>query len=199
MLRIDLFPLLCYNTPKLVVFSLFYGVCEMEQILYIIGQGLGIAAIGLGFINYQIKSREQVLYVHILTALCFLLHYLLIGAYSGMSMNFVAAIRDIVYFKAGKNGKVSWILSVGFMLVMGIMGVMSWEAWYSIFVVVGLMINSFAMSFSNPNNVRKSILISSPMVIAYNVFVNSWGGIIYESIVIISSVIGLFRFRKARI
>ena len=168
----------------------------MEQVLYIIGQTLGVLAVILGFVNYQVKSREHVLYVHIVTALCFLVHYLLIGAYSGMAMNVVAAIRDIVYYKAGKNGRVSRVLSVGFMLIMGVMGVLAWEAWDSIFVIAGLMINSFAMSFINPNNVRKSILISSPMVITYNVFVHSYGGVIYESIVIVSSVIGLIRFGK---
>lgn len=168
----------------------------MEQILYYIGQGLGIVAVVLGFINYQVKTREQVLYVHIATTVCFTLHYMFIGAYSGMAMNFVGIIRNIVFYFAGRNGKVHKGWSISFALIMGIMGILAWESWYSVLAVVGLVINSYSMSFSNPNNIRKSILITSPLVLAYDVLVHSLGGAVYEAIVIVSSVIGLIRYRK---
>lgn len=168
----------------------------MEQILYFIGQGLGIVAVILGFINYQVKTREQVLYVHLATTICFAFHYMFIGAYSGMAMNFVGMVRNLVFYYAGKNGKVSKIWSVSFAVVMGVMGILAWENWYSVLAVVGLVINSYSMSFSNPNNIRKSILITSPMVFAYDIFVTSIGGAVYEAIVIVSSVIGLIRFSK---
>lgn len=168
----------------------------MEQILYYIGQGLGIVAVILGFVNYQVKTREQVLYVHIATTVCFTLHYMLIGAFSGMAMNFIGIIRNIVFYFAGKNGKVSKVWSVSFAVIMGIMGVIAWESWYSVLAVVGLVINSYSMSFTNPNNIRKSILITSPLVLAYDVLVSSVGGAVYEAIVIISSIVGLIRFSK---
>lgn len=168
----------------------------MEQILYYIGQALGIVAVILGFINYQVKTREQVLYVHIATTVCFTLHYMLIGAYSGMAMNFVGIIRNVVFYFAGKNGKINKAWPVSFAVIMGIMGVLSFEDWYSVLAILGLVINSYAMSFSNPNNIRKSILITSPLVLAYDVLVSSVGGAIYEGMVIVSSVIGLIRFRK---
>ena len=79
----------------------------MEQILYFIGQGLGVIAVILGFVNYQVKTREQVLLVNIATTLCFVLHYMLIGAFSGMAMNLVGFVRGIVFYFVGKNGKVA--------------------------------------------------------------------------------------------
>ncbi len=168
----------------------------MDEILYYIGQGLGIVAVVLGFINYQVKTREQVLYVHIATTVCFTLHYMLIGAYSGMAMNFVGIIRNVVFYFAGKNGKVGKVWPITFAVIMGAMGILAWENWYSVLAVVGLMINSYSMSFSNPNNIRKSILITSPLVLAYDVLVSSVGGAVYEGIVIVSSVIGLIRYSK---
>ena len=74
----------------------------MEGFLYYVGQGLGVVAVILGFINYQVKTREQVLYVHIATTLCFGFHYMLIGAYAGMAMNFVAATLKI-FFRANSE------------------------------------------------------------------------------------------------
>lgn len=171
----------------------------MEQFIYIIGQFLGVVAVVLGFINYQVKTREQVLYVHIATTLCFSLHYMLISAYAGMAMNFVGFVRNIVFYYAGKSGKVNRAWAISFSLIMGVMGVLAWEDWYSILAVVGLMINSYSMSFSDPNNLRKSILITSPMVLIYDGFVHSYGGMVYETVAIISSIIGIVRFgRKDR-
>ena len=63
------------------------------------------------------------------------------------------------------------------------------EGWYFILSVLALMINSYAMSFQNPNSIRKSILITSPMVLAYDCFVLSVGGAVYESVAIISAII----------
>ena len=172
-----------------------------ETNLFYLAQALGVVAIILGFINYIVKTRRQVLVVNSVTTVCFVLHYLCLGAWAGMALNFVAFIRNITYYYAGKNGKVSKALSIVFTVVMGAMGItvslLAKEGWYFVLSVVGLMINSYAMSFSNPNNIRKSILITSPLVLAYNCFVLSVGGAIYESVAILSSVIGLIRCKAA--
>ena len=168
----------------------------MEEILYYIGQGLGVVAIALGFINYQVKTRAQVLIVHTATTVCFTLHYMLIGAYVGMAMNFIGFVRDLVFYFTAKEDKVSRFWAIFFAVAMAAMGIISWQGWYSVFVFLGLVINSYSISFTNPQNIRKSILITSPLVIAYNCFVLSYGGIVYESVAIISAVIGIIKFRK---
>ena len=171
-----------------------------ETTVFYIAQTLGVIAIILGFINYIVKTRGQVILVNSVTNVCFVLHYLCLGAWAGMALNFVAMIRNIVYYYAGKKGKVSKALAITFAVIMGAMGItvslLAKEGWYFILSVVALMINSFAMSFHNPNHIRKSILITSPMVLAYDCFVLSVGGAVYESVAIISSVIGLIRYKK---
>ena len=171
---------------------------DTVSVSFLIGQALGVVAVILGFINYQVKTREQVLYVHIATTICFGLHYMLIGAYAGMAMNFVGAIRNVVYYFACRNGKSGRPWAITFSVIIGAIGVLSWEAWYSVFVVLGLIINSYAMSFSNPQNVRKSILVSSPLVLTYDAFALSFGGMVYEVVVIVSSIIGLARYKNKR-
>ena len=173
-----------------------------ETSAFYIAQALGIVAIILGFINYIVKTRGQVIFVNGATAICFTLHYLCLGAWAGMALNSVAFIRNIVYYYAGKNGKVSKALAIAFTAIMGAMGItvslIAKEGWYFLFSVVALMINTFAMSFTNPNNIRKSILITSPLVLTYNCFVLSVGGAVYESVAIISSIIGLIRYKNSK-
>jgi len=174
----------------------------MEKTVFMIGQTLGAVAVVLGFINYQVKTREKLLIVHMATTVCFVLHYLCLGAWAGMAMNFVGFIRNIIFYYAGKNGKVSRALAITFALIMGAMGItaslIAKEGLYFLLSVIGLMINSYSMSFSNPNNIRKSILISSPLVLAYNCFSFSIGGAVYETVGMISAVMGIMRFQKRK-
>ncbi len=168
----------------------------MDTIVYFVGQGLGIVAIALGFLSYQMKTREGLVFAQFATAICFVLHYLMIGAYSGMALNIISVIRNYVYFQLGKKGSVAKVWAVVFSVIMGAIGILSWQNWYSIFVVLGLIINSYCMSFSNPQSIRKSILVTSPLVLIYDVLVLSVGGAVYESIAIISAVIGILRTKR---
>lgn len=171
----------------------------MDTVFYI-GQALGLVTVILGIVNYQVKTRQQVLAVHMATTICFALHYLCLGAWAGMAMNMVGTVRNIVFYHLGKKGKVSRWWAIGFAVVLGGMGtatsLIAGEAWYFVISVVALMINSFSMSFTDPQNIRRSILVTSPMVLIYDACVSSYGGMVYEAVVILSSLIGLLRYRK---
>ena len=170
----------------------------MENPIYIIGQIFGIVAVILGFVTYQVRTQKKLLFVQILTTLVFVIHYLLIGAMSGMALNLVAMVRNIVYSRRDLkifSGK-GW--PVVFAVIMGIMGLLSWQGWYSVFVVLGLVINSLCMAFKDPQKIRKSILVTSPLVLIYDAFALSVGGMIYESVAIVSALVGILRFRKEK-
>ena len=175
---------------------------ETMDIIFYIGQALGVITVILGIVNYQVKTRQQVLAVHMATTICFSLHYLCLGAWAGMAMNLVGTVRNLVFYHLGKKGKVNRGWAIGFALVLGTMGtaasLIAGEAWYFVISVVALMINSFSMSFTEPQNIRKSILVTSPMVLIYDLFVSSYGGMVYEAVVIVSSIVGLVRYRKNR-
>ena len=170
----------------------------MNQTIYIIGQALGIVAIGLGFLTYQMKTREKLVFTQVMVACCFCLHYLMIGAVSGLALNIISVIRNSTYYFLGKKGPVDKKWAILFSVVTGIMGILSWQAWYSIFAVLGMVIHSYCISFSKPEYIRRSILVTSPLVLLYDVFVLSIGGMVYESVAIISSIIGELRNKKVK-
>ena len=164
------------------------------SIVYIIGQIFGVIAVILGFISYQMKTSKTVLILQISVCAVFTLHYLLIGAMSGFALNALCLIRNIVYFFRGRGLPKNRIIPAVFTAVMCAVGVFSWQGFPSVFIIVGMAVNTVGMSFSDPNNIKKSILISSPLVIIYDVLVSSYGGILYEAVVITSSAIGLLRY-----
>lgn len=165
--------------------------------LNIIGQVLGMVAVVLGFLNYQVKGAKSILVIQLITCAVFCAHYLLIGAISAFALNAVGVVRNIVYYK--RNSETVWgkICPVVFAVIMGAMGILSWQNWYSVFVVAGLVINTVCLCLKSANGIRKSILVTSPMVLFYDIMANSIGGVIYESVAIISAIIGLVRHKNA--
>ncbi len=164
--------------------------------MMILGQILGFVAVVLGFVSYQVKTAGKLLVIHTVTCLVFTLHYFLLGATPAGVLNLVGTVRNIVYRYKGGNRYADKYAPCVFAVIMLILGVLSWEGVHSVLVVAGLVINTVCMSFKDPQNIRKSILVTSPMVLAYDAFELSVGGMIYESVVIVSSVIGIFRYRR---
>ena len=178
------------------IFSFFNDIILTHGVAWLIGQIFGIIAIILGFISYQLKTQKQLLFMQTSVAAAFCVHYFLIGAYSGMAMNAVGIIRNAVYNRQNQKGASNKLIPFAFVAVQCVIWALTWEAWYSVFVLLGLTINTYCMSFKNPQNVRKSIFVTSPLVLTYDVFASSYGGMIYESVAIISSFIGVMRNRR---
>ena len=168
---------------------------------YIIGQCFGAVAIALGFVSYQMRTQKQILFVQSATAVAFCIHYLLIGAFSGLALNAFNIIRNFIYHYRNehkKNGLLAPIICTAISCSIGILTwILSSDGWYTIFIVIGVGVNTFCMSFKDPQKVRTSVIITSPFVFAYDVFVLSIGGMIYESVAWVSAGIGFFRnFKK---
>ena len=77
-----------------------------------------------------------------------------------------------------------------------LLGALAWQGWFSLMPMISLLINTYFMSKGDPQLVRKSILVSSPIMIVYDVLVASYGGILFESVMIIFSLIGVLRYRR---
>ena len=166
------------------------------ELSMVIGQIMGFLAVMLGFVSFQMRTQKQLLVVQTATTIAFCIHYYLIGATSGLMLNLLGIVRNLAYYHKDKPFFSGKKCPIFFAAVMGVVGMLSWQGYYSIFIVLGLVINTVCLSFSNPQSIRKSILVSSPLVLIYDAFVLSIGGVIYESVVIVSSVIGIIRYRK---
>ena len=164
--------------------------------IFMIGQAFGILAIILGFVSYQVKTQRQILFMQSMVAVTFCIHYFMIGAYSAMAMNGVNIIRNAVYDIRTRKGIESKLIPVSFVVIQAVMCALTWEAWYSVFVLIGICVNTYCMSFKSAQNVRKSIVVTSPLVLTYDIFARSIGGSIYESVALVSAVIGIIRNRR---
>ena len=170
----------------------------MEEIFYYIGQGLGIIAVVLGFISFQMKTPKGILAFQITIAFIFAAHYLFIGAPGAAALNLLAAVNNILYFFRAKRGGKGWFEPIFYIVMVTATTILTWEAWYSLFLMFGLYGTAVGLSLSDPQNTRKVMLVKAPLCLIYNAFVLSVGGMVYESAVLASAIIGLIKYRKTK-
>ena len=177
----------------------------MEETLNIIGQCLGIIAFAIFFLSYQVKDAKKLLLIQTIGTATLCVQYVLIQADSGWMLNIVCIIRNIIYYNRNKAIFGKKIFSYKFIpyalaaLMVGI-GIVSWQGWYSILIIVGLAINTVCLSLPDAQKIRKSVLVTCPLVLLYNILITpmSIGGIINESVSITSALIGIIRLRSAK-
>ena len=74
------------------------------------------------------------------------------------------------------------------------LGVLSWEAYYSLFIIIGLGLNTVFLSVKNVNIIKASVILTSALILTYDAFVFSISGMINEAMAIIGAIIGLTVF-----
>lgn len=168
------------------------------QTQQIIGQALGILATVITGISYQMNTKRSLLLVQTAATACTCLAYFLLGAASGFALNMVCIIRNVVFYFQKGSGKYHMLSASLLAAVMVVLGALSWQGPVSLLIIVALAANTVFLSFGNPQLLRKSILATSSLVLLYNIFVFSLGGIANEALAIGSSVVGIFRFRQER-
>lgn len=166
--------------------------------LMLTGQALGVVAVILGFITYQMRSPKALLIVNLITCAVFCGHYLLIGAISGFVMNGICIFRNLVYTNRDKKIFSSPVWPYIFAAIMLIAGIITWQDWSSVFVVSALVINSVCLSFKNAQHIRYSLMITCPLVLIYDVILHSYGGMVFEAMSMVSAIIGIIRFRNPK-
>ena len=167
----------------------------MPQAQQLLGQVLGILATGITALSYQMNTKRSLLLVQTAATACTCLAYLLLGAASGFALNVVCIIRNVVFYFQKNSGKGHMLPAVLLSAVMVALGILSWQGPVSLLIMAALAANTLFLSLGDPQLLRKSILGTSSLVLLYNIFVFSLGGIANESLAIISSMVGIVRFR----
>ena len=163
-----------------------------------IGQILGYIVVVIFILSYQAKEKKQLLFLQTLSTGLMCVHYALLGAWSGLTLNLVCLVRNYAYANTHKKPfSYTWFPYFLAAAIVGV-GICSWEGWYSIFLIVALAVNTVFLSAQKANTVRVSVLFTCPMILTYDVFAGSIGGAINEAVSTISAIIGLIRHREKK-
>lgn len=153
--------------------------------------------------TYQAKNRKKILIFNFASLIATGLSYAFLSAYSGLAMVFVAIIRNIIFIieekrncKNDKNGTKDYIILAVLYLISIVFAILTYNGILSMMSVVATMLYTFSVW---QKNIKMYKLLGMPIEaiwIVYNIYIFSIFGIILESILEISTVIGYLREKK---
>ena len=169
----------------------------MQDIITLIGHILGFIAVALFFYSYQVTEKRSLVIIQTVATALSCVQYLLIGAFSGFALNIVCIIRNFIFYFRDKNQRTDLVSPIVLSLCIAFASIFSWEGAHSLLITLGLVVNTMCMGIFDAKTLRKTILISSSLILVYNIFASSYSGILSESISLVSVIIGIIRYRSA--
>ena len=163
-----------------------------------IGQIFGILSTLMTCLSYQANTKRKILVIQCASIVFICVNYCLLGATAGFVLNIVCLVRNIVFYFQKEGTRYQMIAGGLFAVAIGVCGALSWQGWISILMIAALMINTVILSTGKPQMLRWSILLTSTLVLIYNVTVFSLGGILNECVAILSATVGLIRFCRKK-
>ena len=159
-------------------------------------QGIGFAAVAVFFLSYQIRSNRKLFLLQMIGSALFCLQFLLLDAKSGCLSLAVNMLRNLLMMKSGewkwvKNRICPAVIALLFAAVL----LLTWNGPVSLLAFTASVTSTFAYWSDSPRSIRVVNLIwASPCWLLYDVIVRSLGGIISESITILSILVSFLRF-----
>lgn len=164
----------------------------------LIGQIISVIAPILTVISYQLNTKKSILVALTGATVATALAYLLLDATSGFVLNLVCIARNLVCFFLKEKTKIAYLTGAVFAVLMCVLGATSWQGIHSLLIIAGLAINTVFVALGVPQWLRKSILLTSTLVLIYNVIEFSVGGMVNEILAITSAVVGIVRYRSPK-
>lgn len=175
------------DTTKL--FSLLYTISMLEITpLFIISQILMLISFFITLSAFQMKKSITFRILFVISAIFAGSHFLLLGATTAGVLVFLNGLRWFISIFTKHKAFV-----VIFIILIGVTSILTWHSWISIFAVTGGLLGTLASFNKNEQDTRKILLGATSSWIIHNSLILTPVGIITESILFISNIIGYWR------
>lgn len=164
--------------------------------VFIIAQVLGIIGMIISFLSYQNNSHKGILIFKSVSEGTFAVHYLLLNSYTGMAMNLIGVVRNILFTNLVLHKKSTLPYIFLFSIITIAFGVFSWIGWISMLPIVSKLLTTVAYGVKDPKLIRLLVLPSSVFWLIYNAYCYSIAGVLTEIFGIISIIAAMIRFSK---
>lgn len=159
----------------------------------VIGQGAGFLAMALAFLIFQQKERKKAIAIKWLCDVLWVVHFALIGAYTGMAISLVGCVREIVFF-GGKEKEGRGRVYLFVFLLLGIGGVLlTWKNAFCVFPLIATVLSTLAFWQQKPERMKMFSFGVSVMQMIYAIRFSSYAAILNETVVMTSILIYFLR------
>lgn len=125
----------------------------------------------------------------------FLIHFVLLGAWTGVGMNLVGMARTLVFRLREEKKWANWrFWPPVFILLFILAGLFAGESWLGILPVVAMSIETTGLWLKNLKKLRFINLFPHPFWFTYNIIKGSWAGVVCEIFVLSSIIVAIVRY-----
>lgn len=169
--------------------------------LLIVSQIIGLAAVGLYLLSYQLKKRKSIVWVTCISNALYVLQYVLLGAFSGAVMDFMSTVSS--FLAAKKNDEPfkrhsKWLAASNMVIIVavGLISAYLQREWIELLPIAGALFQTGGLWFENEQTIRKFGLYSAPFWLVYNYILQAYGAALGSVIAIVSIIVAMVRYRK---
>ena len=170
---------------------------------HILALAIGFVALVLNVTSYQLKNNRQLVMCRAAGDFVYVIHYLMLGAYSGcVTMIFCTANGLLCSFRGSawadwKGWK--WVVSV--LLVAS--SVLTWNGFLQLVpnlcALISVLTTVWVTWSGKGNTIRKGrLFIAGPTWLLYSAIAGSIAGVLAEVIGMTSAATALWRYRKSK-
>lgn len=169
--------------------------------ILIVSQIIGLGAVGLYLLSYQLKKRKQIVWATCISNALYVLQYVLLGAFSGAIMD---ALSTVGSFFAGKKHtqpfeKYAKLIAAANLIVItaaGLVTAIAQKDPIELLPIAGALFQTGGLWCEDEQTIRKFGLCSAPFWLAYNYISQAYGAALGSVLAIVSVVTAMIRYRK---
>lgn len=157
-------------------------------------QFVGLCGVALLIASYQYKNSRKMFTAQLCSSLLYILHFLLLGAFTGCVSMAINVARNFVLIsdKEWARKKIwKWI----FLLAGIVVAIATWGDLFSIFPAIATAAFTISGFARNGKKIRIiNLAIGSPAWITYDVHIHSWSGLAGELFCLCSVIVSILRY-----
>lgn len=167
-------------------------------LIYIISQVITIIYFAILSLSYLLKDRNKILTANFVAHIGQATAMAMLNGYTGAAMSVIMILRDLTLLvqenKKSKGKEINKkldliILIVTFILIIALT-IFTYNGPLSLLSVVATLVTTFSLWQKDIKTYKILGMIAGILWLAYNIFIMSIMGIVLETILIISSIIG---------
>ena len=163
------------------------------NIIYVISQVAWFIAFILSLIAYHRKKKSTIFQTMMVANILDIIHYILLGAYSGCITKIIALVRNEIIIVKEKNKKFNNnIVLIALFIIYLVSGILTYKNIYSILPIFAAMIYLYFVWNGNELKVKKCAFYCYFLWLIYNICVFSIAGITSNIVSIISTFIAVY-------
>ena len=165
---------------------------------YILSQIFALGATILSICAIQQRKKVRLVEFGTVGSFCSLIHYLLLGAWSGVAIKTVGTVRNGIAAYETKKHKKSKVFPLIFVTFYIISGFLTYDSIFSILPMISASIYTIAIYMADAKIIRYAAVFGSTLWLIYNIHVMTIVGIIAEMVFIINDLIAIYRYKDKK-